>query len=352
MTANANVTQKAARRKLNLLELAQELDNVSKACMIMGYSRHRFYEIRRNFQTYGAEGLLDRIPGAKGPHPNRVSEDVEEAILDCSLKHPTKGCLSVAQQLNLQGVKASSGGVRGVWLRNKLETRHQRLMRLEEHQRDTQIELTEEQVRLLEKFSPEYRERHIQADFTGHLVAMDAFLVGTLKGIGRVYLQTVIDCHSRYARGRMYTTKVPVTAVQTLNNYVLPFFEEHNVKVETVLTDNGRGYCGRPEKHPFELFLQLEDIEHRATKVRRPQSNGYVGRLHRTFLDGRFRIAGRTNFYESVQEMQNDFDTYLEHYNNERSHQGRNMNGRTPYQAFVEGIRPFENEPMEMDSVA
>jgi len=124
------------------------------------------------------------------------------------------------------------------------------------------------------------------------------------------------------------------------------------VKVETVLTDNGREYCGRPEKHPFELFLQLEDIEHRTTKVRRPQSNGYVERLHRTFLDEHFRIAGRTKFYESVDEMQNDFDKYLEHYNNERSHQGRNMNGRTPYQAFVEGIRPLENEPMEMDSVA
>jgi hypothetical protein len=135
MTTNTNVAGKAARRKLNLLELAQELDNVSKACLIMGYSRQQFYEIRRNFQTYGAEGLLDKIPGAKGPHPNRVSEEVEKAILDYSLMHPTKGCLSVAQQLNLQGVNVSSGGARGVWLRNKLETRHQRLMRLEVHHR-------------------------------------------------------------------------------------------------------------------------------------------------------------------------------------------------------------------------
>jgi len=352
MTTNANVTQKAARRKLNLLELAQELDNVSKACVIMGYSRQQFYEIRRNFQTYGSEGLLDKISGAKGPHPNRVSEEIEKAILEYSLSYPTHGCLKVAQQLNLQGINVSSSGVRGVWSRNKLLTRHQRLMRLEEHHRETQIELTENQIRLLEKFSPEYRERHIQADYTGHLVAMDTFLVGTLKGIGRVYLQSVIDCHSRYAWGRMYTTKVPVTAVQTLNNDVLPFFEKHNVKIETVLTDNGREFCGRPEKHPFELFLQLEDIEHRTTKVRRPQSNGYVERLHRTFLDEHFRIAGRTNFYESVQEMQNDFDKYLEHYNNERSHQGRNMNGRTPYQAFVEGIKSIENESMEIDSVA
>ena len=69
-------TDKVARRKLSLLELAHEMGNVSKACKIMGYSRQQFYEIRRNFQTYGADGLIDRLPGAKGPHPNLVSAEV------------------------------------------------------------------------------------------------------------------------------------------------------------------------------------------------------------------------------------------------------------------------------------
>ena len=73
---------KIARRKLSLLELASELSNVSRACKVMGYSRQQFYEIRRNFQTYGAEGLIDRLPGAKGPHPNRVSAEIEQAMLD------------------------------------------------------------------------------------------------------------------------------------------------------------------------------------------------------------------------------------------------------------------------------
>jgi len=138
-------------------------------------------------------------------------------------------------------------------------------------------------------------------------------------------------CHCRHAWGRLYTSKVPVTAVQTLNNDVLPFFESHNIKVKTILTDNGREYCGREDQHPFELFLQLEEIEHRTTKVRRPQSNGFVERLHRTLLDEHFRITGRTKFYESIDEMQTDLDVYLYHYNNERAHQGRNMKGRTPY---------------------
>ena len=342
MTTNTNVQAKAARRKLNLLELAGELENVSKACKIMGYSRQQFYEIRRNFQTYGANGLLDHMPGATGPHPNRVSEEVETAILDYCLHNPTHGCLRVSQQLNLKGVTVSSGGVRGVWHRHKLTSKHQRLLRLEQHSQETKIELSENHIRLLERFSPEFRERHIQADFTGDLVAMDTFMVGTLKGIGRVYLQTVIDCHSRYAWGQLYTSKVPVTAVQTLNNFVLPFFEEHNAKVKTLLTDNGREYCGREDQHPFELFLQLEEIEHRTTKVRRPQSNGFVERMHRTLLDEHFRVAGRTTFYESVDQMQKDLDVYLDYYNTQRAHQGRNMDGRTPFKVFVEGIPQSE----------
>jgi hypothetical protein len=68
---------KVARRKRSLLELATELGNVSRACRVMGDSRQQFYEIRRNFQTFGPEGLLDRLPGARGPHPNRVSAEIE-----------------------------------------------------------------------------------------------------------------------------------------------------------------------------------------------------------------------------------------------------------------------------------
>jgi transposase InsO family protein len=344
MTTNTTIAQKAARRKLNLLELASDLENVSKACKLMGYSRQQFYEIRRNFQTFGAEGLLEKARGPKNPHPNRVAPELEKAILEYSLEFPTQGSLRVSQQLLLRGVHVGAGAVRGVWQRNNLLSKHQRLLRLERHAQQNSLELSENHIKLLERFDPEFRERHIETDHTGQLVAIDTFMVGTLKGIGKIYLQTVVDCHSRYAWGNLYTSKIPVTAVHVLNDKVLPFFEEHSVKIETILSDNGREYCGRPDHHPFELFLQLEEIEHRTTQVRRPQSNGIVERLHRTLLDEHFRIQGRIKFYESLEDMQKDFDTFLEIYNKERSHQGRNMNGRTPLQAFVEGIKPYHEK--------
>ena len=330
--------EKVARRKLSLLQLASELDNVAKACRLMGYSRQQFYEIRRNFQMYGAEGLLDRLPGCKGPHPNRVSEEIEKAILDYSLENPSHGCLRVAQQLALRGVTVSSGGVRGVWQRHKLLTRHERLLRLEKAARSRKLELTDEQIRLLERFNPEFRERHITTHHTGELVAVDTFFVGTLKGVGKVYLQSVIDCHSRYAWGRLYTSKMPITAVHVLNECVLPFFEKHNATIDTILSDNGREFCGRKDRHPYELFLQLEGIEHRTTRMRRPQSNGFIERFHRTLLDEHFRVKGRTKWYETIDEMQKDLDEYLIIYNTKRTHQGRRMNGRTPLKVFLAGL--------------
>ncbi len=101
-----------------------------------------------------------------------------------------------------------------------------------------------------------------------------------------------------------------------------------DVQVKTIPSDNGREFCGRPNHHIYELFLQLEEIEHRTTRVRRPQSNGFVERLHRTLLDEHIRIKGRQKWYESVEQMQKDLDEYLVIYNTKRPHQGRGMNGR------------------------
>lgn len=85
-------------------------------------------------------------------------------------------------------------------------------------------------------------------------------------------------------------------------------------------------------------------VKHRTTAVRRPQSNGFVERLHKTLLDEHFRIKGRTKWYEGIDEMQKDLDGFMKDYNQTRPHQGRNMNGRTPYQAFVEGLPEPEKQ--------
>jgi transposase InsO family protein len=152
-------------------------------------------------------------------------------------------------------------------MRHNLWTKHERLLRLEKANAERAITLTVEQTQALERFSPELRERHIKTPYTEALVAVDTFFVGTLKGVGKVYLQTAIDCHSRYAWARLYPSKLPVTEVHLMNNDVLPTFEAQGAKIKTVLSDNDGEFCGRLDQHPYELFLQLEDIPHRMTRA-------------------------------------------------------------------------------------
>jgi transposase InsO family protein len=83
--------------------------------------------------------------------------------------------------------------------------------------------------------------------------------------------------------------------------------------------------------------------------VKRPQSNGIVERFHRTLLDEHFRVEGRPTWFETVEEMQVALDAYLVIYDAERTHQGRGMNGRTPYRAFFDRIPANDNSQEDTD---
>lgn len=328
----------STKRKLSLLQLAEELGNVSRACKIMGYHRDTFYEVQKAFKTGGVAALVEEKRGPKNPHPNRVPEETERKIMDFCLEQPTYGAQRVANELRLRGTEVSPSGVRGVWLRNNLETRYKRLMRLEAQAREQTHVLTDEQIRLLERHSPEFRMRHVEANAPGELLNQDTFYWGTLKGVGKIYVQVVVDAFCSLAFAKVYTSKMPITAADTLYDRVLPFYEALGVPVQAVLTDNGREFCGRPEQHPYQLLLALHDIEHRTTKVRSPRTNGFVERMNRTLLDEHFRIKGREKWYERVEEIQADLDEFLDFYNRKRSHQGYRLKGRTPTQALKEAL--------------
>lgn len=328
----------STRRKLSLLQLAEELGNVSKACQIMGYHRDTFYEVRRAFQVGGVAALIEKKRGPIGPHPNRVPPEVEEKILDYALEHPTHGQQRVANELRLQDIQVSPVGVRNVWLRHDLETRHKRLLRLERRAQEDTFVLSELQIELLERHSVDFRCRHVEASRPGELLNQDTFYWGTLKGVGKIYVQVVVDVFCSLAFAKVYTSKMPITASDLLYDRVLPFYQTLGVEVEAILTDNGREFCGKPQSHPYELLLALEGIEHRTTKIRSPQTNGFVERMNRTLLDECFRVEGRQTWYLSPEEIQRDLDRFLAYYNLERSHQGYRLRGRTPAQALREAL--------------
>ncbi len=91
-------------------------------------------------------------------------------------------------------------------------------------------------------------------------------MVGNAQGVGRVYMQAVVDTYGSFAFAKLYTSKMPETAVDVLYDRALPFYDEQGIPVEHILTDNGREYCGKPMIHPYQIFLELSDIVHRRTK--------------------------------------------------------------------------------------
>ena len=132
----------------------------------------------------------------------------------------------------------------------------------------------------------------------------DTFYVGNMKGVGRIYQQTFIDTYSKVVFAKLYDRKTPITAADLLNDRVVPFFEEQEVKLCRVLTDRGTEYCGNPEHHEYELYLAIEDIDHSRTKTKSPQTNGIAERFHKTALDEFYRIAFRKKIYGSIAELQ------------------------------------------------
>lgn len=329
--------EKIIKHKVGLLNLAEELGNVSKACKVMGLSRDTFYRYKSAVEEGGVESLFDqsrRKPNLK----NRVDLKTEQTVIEYAVAFPAHGQHRTSNELRKQGTFISGSGVRSIWVRHNLANFKARLKALETKVAEEGILLTESQIMALE------RKKHddeacgeIETAHPGYLGSQDTFYVGTFKGVGRVYQQTFVDTYSKVAFAKLYTTKTPITAADMLNDRVLPMFEQHELPMLRILTDRGTEYCGKAEQHDYQLYLALNDIEHTKTKAMSPQTNGICERFHKTILQEFYQVTLRKKVYADLESLQEDLDSWIYYYNNERTHQGKMCCGRTPMQTLLDG---------------
>lgn len=239
----------------------------------------------------------------------------------------------------------SASGVRSVWLRHDLANFKLRLKALEAKVAEDGIILTESQVQALERKKQDDEAcGEIDTVHPGYLGSQDTFYVGHFKGVGRVYQQTYVDTYCRVAHCKLYTTKTPITAADLLNDRVLPFYAENDLPVLRILTDRGTEYCGKAESHDYQLYMAINDIEHTRTKARHPQTNGICERFHKTILQEFYQPTLRRRIYESIDQLQEDLDIWLDSYNNKRTHQGKRCDGKTPMETLLDGKRIWKEK--------
>lgn len=332
-----NSNQSIIKHKLGLLNLAEQLGNVSQACKVMGLSRDTFYRYKTAVEDGGVEALFEKT--RRKPNPkNRVDEATEAAVLQYAIDFPAHGQLRTSNELRKNGVFVSGSGVRSIWLRHGLANFRDRLKALEAKMAAEGLVLTEAQVIALEKKrEDDVACGEIETAHPGYLGSQDTFYVGTLKGVGRVYQQTFVDTYAKVAFAKLYTTKTPITSADMLNDRVLPFYTEHSLPMLRILTDRGTEYCGRAERHDYELYLAVNDIEHTKTKTQSPQTNGICERFHKTILQEFYQVTFRKKIYTDLASLQADLDNWLVYYNTERTHQGKMCCGRTPMETLEDG---------------
>lgn len=311
------------RQRLAVMQRAQALGNVSQACREFGISRTVFYRWRRRALQYGPEALRPR-PTRPTRWARQAPPALEHAVVAYALLWPTRGPAYIASQLaqtRWGRWRVSPSGVYAILRRSGLRTRWERLTRVEDTAAHTQGLLTERTRRRLSR-------RHVEAQRPGELVCLDAFYIGKLKGVGKVWQLTACDAACSYAIAQIVPRVTASAAVAFLRERVLPRYRAGH-RLRALLTDGGPEWRGR-----FEHACRELGVEHRRTKPRHAWTNGFVERLQGTILAELWRISFRRTFYTRAEHLERDLQAYLRFYNTERPHQGYRLRGRTPASVF------------------
>ncbi|MBU0469824.1 MAG: DDE-type integrase/transposase/recombinase [Candidatus Omnitrophica bacterium] len=317
MTHNQNI----ANTRRNLLIFA-ERSTVKKACETFGVSRTTFYKIKEQFLKTGSlEPKIRRKPKM----PNETSISKKKILLNIIKEHPSWGSPRYSNEFRKKGIDISQVAIWYCLKRFGLNRRYQRMIYLEEL-KNNQQPLTERTLHIVKRKFAKIN----QGLWPGHIVALDTFFVGHIKGIGRIYQMSGIDLCSRYGWAHLYTSKEQVSSIDFLERCLIPKFFHNQIDLETVLMDNGTEFTG----YKFKQMLIDYDIKHIHIDKGKPVQNGYCERFQRTIHEEFYQPIFRKKFFKSIEALQYELDQYLVYYNFERAHFGLSPKGEIPINIF------------------
>ena len=312
-----------AQRRRRLLEMADELGNVSAACRTMGVSRTRYYEWKRVAEVYGLDALTPK-ERREPQMPNATPTWIVQDLLTLAVSEPTLGCRQYADRLDDRGYTIGKSTVQDILVRHGLGRRHQRIARAAAIAALCGGLVTEAAV----EDSP-FGFCHYATD-PGQLVALDSFYIGNLKGVGKVYQLTAIDTATRWAFV-MIVLGVPTGKITArFIEQIVRRYRKLGATVRCVLTDNGPEYIAGT----FTDALAAKQLTHQRIPPRSPNYNAVCERFQGTALQECWRPAFHRRRFISIRQLQTEIDSWLVHYNTRRRNHSDYMRGRTPRQVL------------------
>ena len=306
------------QRRVRVLHLAEQLDNISEACRLVGVSRTRFYEWKRLAERYGLEALMPKTR-RRAAQANETPIHVVTELLTIVVVEPTIGCRQYSDRLAELGYQVAKTTVQRILVAHGLGLRRHRVARA------AAIALLSGMVTEPVGEADLFGFCHWAAR-PGDLVALDSFYIGNLKGLGKVYQLTAIDTCTRWAITRIIIG--PVNAAHTISfiDHLRKTMRRLGIPVHRVLTDNGPEYIART----FQDHLAEVGLAHVRIPPRSPNHNAVCERFQGTMLQECWRPAFHRRHYTSIRQLQSEANAWLTRYNTRRRNHGDYMAGRTP----------------------
>jgi len=295
-----------------------ERHGITAACKAFSISRTAFYKIKKQFVLTGSlEPRIRRKPRM----PNEMSLTKKKMLLRLVQENPSYGPVRYKGEFQKLGISLDQVSVWRYLKKFGLNKRYQRLLYIEQS-KEQDAPLTEKAIKKIKR-----NLYNIKRGFwPGHIVALDTFCVGCLKGVGRIYQITGIDLCSRFGWAKLYTNKEQSSTIDFVENTLLPKFFLNGVEIESVLSDNGTEFTGSK----FREMLEAYEIKHHRIPKGKPIFNGYCERFQRTINEEFYQKQFRIRFFESLKDLQTELDKYLATYNFERTHYGISKQGEIP----------------------
>ncbi|ABV34975.1 integrase, catalytic region [Shewanella sediminis HAW-EB3] len=316
------------RSKLALLQLAKELGSISKACDMMGYSRDSYYRFKKQYENAGEQGLHN-LSRKKSTLKNRVSQEVEDQVIEIALDYPNYGQAKVAELLTARGCTISPSGVRTIWLRHNLETKQNRLIALNSRLRQ-QNELDFNAQHQIEKSCKlQQEEGSLDCQGPGDICVQDTFKIGNIPGLGTVYQHTCMDAYSQYTHAHITLEKSSTISSDFLRTQVLPWYKNQYIPINSILTDRGAEFSGKYSQQ-FQNLLQQTAINHIQKRAYNgPIVNGIAARFHNLAHSEFYAPFLKNNKVSNIETLNENLQKWLKRYNHQYAIAGRYTLGKT-----------------------